>query len=77
MGVGLVLVIAIEFLRGVKGVGYITWYFWEIMVVENMYGGLIIIMVLGILTTLGLQRLERWVIPWQREEQVLPESLEG
>jgi len=77
LGVGLVLVIAIEFLRGVKGVGYITWYFWEIMVVENMYGGLIIIMVLGILTTLGLQRLERWVIPWQREEHVLPESLEG
>jgi ABC-type nitrate/sulfonate/bicarbonate transport system permease component len=73
LGVGLIIVVAIEFLRGEKGVGYITWYFWEIMIVENMYAGLIIIMVLGILTTLGLQRLERWIIPWQREERVTQE----
>jgi ABC-type nitrate/sulfonate/bicarbonate transport system permease component len=67
LGVGLVLVVAIEFLRGEKGVGYITWYYWEIMVVENMYAGLIIIMTLGVLTTFGLQALERWLLPWQKE----------
>jgi NitT/TauT family transport system permease protein len=76
LGVGLTIVIAIEFLRAQKGVGYITWYSWEIMVVENMYGGLVTIMFLGILTTFGLQRLERWVIPWQREERVLTEPPE-
>ena len=77
LGVGLVIVVAIEFLRGEKGVGYITWYYWEIMVVKNMYAGLIVIMLLGVLTTFGLQRLERWVIPWQREERVLPEAAQG
>lgn len=69
LGVGLVLVVAIEFLRGEKGVGYITWYYWEIMVVENMYAGLIIIMMLGVLTTFGLQALERCLLPWQKDER--------
>lgn len=68
LGVGLVLVVAIEFLRGEKGVGYITWYYWEIMVVENMYAGLIIIMTLGVVTTLILQALERLCVPWLRED---------
>jgi len=77
LGVGLVIVVAIEFLRGEKGVGYITWYYWEIMIVKNMYAGLIVIMLLGILTTFGLQRLERWVIPWQREERPLSETAQG
>lgn len=77
LGVGLVIVVAIEFLRGEKGIGYITWYYWEVMIVKNMYAGLIVIMVLGILTTFGLQRLERWVIPWQREERELPETVQG
>jgi ABC-type nitrate/sulfonate/bicarbonate transport system permease component len=77
LGVGLVIVVAIEFLRGEKGVGYITWYYWEIMIVKNMYAGLIVIMLLGVLTTFGLQRLERWVIPWQREERELPEAAQG
>ncbi len=59
---------AIEFLRGEKGIGYITWYYWEIMVVENMYAGLIVIMLLGVFLTMILQAVERLCIPWQREQ---------
>jgi NitT/TauT family transport system permease protein len=69
LGVGLVLVVAIEFLRGEKGVGYITWYYWEVMVVENMYAGLIVIMLLGVFLTMLLQAVERWCIPWQQDER--------
>ena len=32
-----------------------------------MYAGLIIIMVLGILITMGLQFIEKWLLPWKRE----------
>lgn len=77
LGVGLVLVVAIEFLRGEKGVGYITWYYWEIMIVENMFAGLIIIMILGVLTTFGLQALERKLLPWQREEKPVADTVPG
>jgi NitT/TauT family transport system permease protein len=76
LGMGLVVVIAIEFLRAQQGVGYITWYYWEVMIVENMYAGLVIIMVLGVLCTYGLQRMERWIIPWQRQEQPMSEVKE-
>jgi ABC-type nitrate/sulfonate/bicarbonate transport system permease component len=77
LGVGLVLVVAIEFLRGEKGVGYITWYYWEIMIVENMYAGLIIIMTLGVVTTFGLQALERRLLPWRREEKSNQDSIQA
>ena len=77
LGVGLVLVVAIEFLRGEKGVGYITWYYWEIMIVENMYAGLIIIMTLGVITTFGLQALERRLLPWQQEEKPTRDPVQG
>lgn len=77
LGVGLVLVVAIEFLRGEKGVGYITWYYWEIMIVENMYAGLIIIMALGVITTFGLQALERKLLPWQRDDKPAQDPVQG
>ncbi|HIC89123.1 MAG TPA: ABC transporter permease [Anaerolineae bacterium] len=74
LGTALIVIVAVEFLRAKKGVGYITWYYWEVMVPAKMYAGLVVIMTLGILFTFGLQRLERWIMPWQREER--PEAAE-
>lgn len=65
LGTALIVIVAIEFIRAKKGVGFLTFYYWEVMVTDKMYAGLFVIMFLGALLTYGLQRLERRIMPWR------------
>ncbi|MEZ4734509.1 MAG: ABC transporter permease [Caldilineaceae bacterium] len=65
LGTALIVIVAIEFVRARKGVGFMTFYYWEILSTEKMYAGLVMVMILGVLLTYGLQRLERVIMPWQ------------
>ncbi len=66
LGTALVVIVAVEFVRAKTGVGYLTFYFWEVMMPAKMYAGLIIVMVLGWALTAILQWIEKKVMPWQR-----------
>lgn len=67
LGTGLIVIIAVEFLRAKTGVGYLTFYYWEVLQPEKMYAGLVVVMLLGVLLTAALKWLERLVMPWRRE----------
>ncbi len=67
LGTALIVIIAIEFVRSTTGVGYLTFYYWEILSPDKMYAGLVIVMILGVGLTAGLKWLERVVMPWRRE----------
>jgi ABC-type nitrate/sulfonate/bicarbonate transport system permease component len=66
LGMALIVIIAVEFLRAEKGVGYLIYYNWEILAPEKMYAGLITVMLIGILTTLVLKLLQYLALPWKR-----------
>jgi ABC-type nitrate/sulfonate/bicarbonate transport system permease component len=66
LGTALIVIIAVEFLRAKQGVGFMTYYYWEVLVPEKMYAGLVVVMALGVLLTYTLQWVERKVMPWQR-----------
>lgn len=65
-GTAMIVIISVEFLRAKQGVGFITFYYWEVLNPEKMYAGLLVIMLLGVLLTYLLQWLERRLMPWQR-----------
>ncbi len=67
LGTALIVIISVEFLRAKQGVGYMTFYYWEVLNPEKMYAGLLVVMVLGVLLTYALQWLQRKVMPWQRD----------
>jgi NitT/TauT family transport system permease protein len=67
IGVGLIVVVAAEFVAARSGIGFLIWTSWEVMRVENMFVGIIVITVLGLLSTLALKELERLALPWRRE----------
>jgi len=67
LGTALIVIISVEFLRAKQGVGFITFYYWEVLNPEKMYAGLVVVMILGILLTYLLQWIERRVMPWQRD----------
>jgi NitT/TauT family transport system permease protein len=67
LGTALIVIIAVEFVRARTGVGFLTFYYWEILAPEKMYAGLVVVMLLGVLLTAGLKAIERLVMPWSRE----------
>jgi len=69
LGTALIVIIAAEFVAAQYGLGYLVWFSWQTLLTENMFAGLIVIMILGALFTGGLQIIEHWLMPWEREER--------
>jgi ABC-type nitrate/sulfonate/bicarbonate transport system permease component len=67
IGIGLVLIAVAEMVGAKSGLGYLIWSAWSTFAVEEMYVGLFAIAIIGFLITLGLNELERVIIPWKAE----------
>lgn len=67
LGVGLALIlIAIAEMIGAKtGIGYMIWNAWQILTVDTMYVGLLVIALLGFVFSVALDALEKRLVPWQ------------
>jgi len=59
-----IAVVAIEFVCANKGIGYMSFYYREILFTDKMYAGLVVVMLLGVLLTKDLQWVEKRIMPW-------------
>ncbi|WP_121629083.1 ABC transporter permease [Tropicibacter alexandrii] len=66
LGTAMIVIISVEFLRAKQGVGYMTFYHWEVLVPEKMYAGLVVVMILGVTLTGLLHWLQKRLMPWKR-----------
>jgi ABC-type nitrate/sulfonate/bicarbonate transport system permease component len=66
LGTALIVIVAIEFLRAKIGVGWVVYYHWQVGIVDKMYAGLFVVMLMGIVLTYGLQWLEKRLMPWRK-----------
>ena len=66
IGTALNVIVAIEFIRAKTGLGYLILYYWEIMVTEKMYAALLLVMLLGAALTGLIEKIQEWVMPWQK-----------
>jgi NitT/TauT family transport system permease protein len=67
LGIALLVIVGAEFVASNKGIGYLIWISWSTLAVTKMYVGLVIIALLGLLSTSGLERLRRWLMPWAQD----------
>lgn len=67
VGMGLILIAISEMVGAKTGIGFMIWDAWQVLSVETMYVGLIVISILGFLLTLLLNEIEGWVLPWKSE----------
>jgi len=67
IGIGLVLIAVAEMVGAKSGLGYLIWSAWSTFAVEQMYVGLFVIAIIGFLVALGLNELERVIIPWKSD----------
>lgn len=65
VGLGLILISLSEMVGAKSGLGYMMWNAWEILSVETMYVGLIVIAALGVLFSIILNEVERYLVPWK------------
>jgi ABC-type nitrate/sulfonate/bicarbonate transport system permease component len=65
LGVGFIVTVAVEMVAAKHGLGGFLWHSWQILRIEEMYVALMLIGLLGILVTYGLEALANWLMPWQ------------
>jgi NitT/TauT family transport system permease protein len=65
LGLGLMLIAIAEMIGSKSGLGYMIWNAWELLSVEQMYVGLLVIAFLGYVISLILTELERKLVPWK------------
>lgn len=63
-GLALLGVIAGEFLAASDGIGSLTWRYWQIYQIDNMYATLAVIAAMGFLLTTALLRVQRRFFGW-------------
>jgi NitT/TauT family transport system permease protein len=67
LAVSFIVLVASEFVASKTGIGYLIWNSWELLQVDTMFVGIVTVGVLGLITSVLFQELERKVIPWKAE----------
>jgi ABC-type nitrate/sulfonate/bicarbonate transport system permease component len=62
----LVLVIAVEFTAAQEGLGAFLWTAGQTFAAKNLFSGFVVIGAIGWILTYGLERIGRWLMPWQQ-----------
>ena len=65
LGVGFIVTVAVEMIAAKHGLGGFLWHSWQILRIEEMYVGLVLIGFLGMIVTYGLETLAERLMPWQ------------
>lgn len=64
-GMGLILIAISEMVAANDGIGFMIWNAWQVLTVDTMYVGLLVIAILGFVFSFVLDEIERWLIPWK------------
>jgi NitT/TauT family transport system permease protein len=66
LAVSFVVLVAAEFVASKTGLGYLIWNSWELLQVDYMFVGIVVIGILGLITAVLFQEIERKLIPWKQ-----------
>ena len=65
LAVSIVVLVAAEFVASKSGLGYLIWNSWELLQVDYMFVGVVVIGLIGLLTSVLFEELESLVLPWK------------
>lgn len=69
LGFSLIVVIAVEMVGAQDGLGQFLWQNWQILRVSDMYVALILVAILGVLSTSGFEAVANKLLPWRASEE--------
>jgi NitT/TauT family transport system permease protein len=65
LAVSFVVLVAAEFVASKTGIGYLIWNSWELLQVDYMFVGIVVIGILGLISAVAFQEIERKLVPWK------------
>ena len=65
-GSSLLLLVTAEMVSSQSGIGFLIWRAWQLMTVEDMYVGLVVIAFIGITSFWLIDAIESRLLPWKR-----------
>jgi NitT/TauT family transport system permease protein len=65
LGTGLIMIVIAEMVGARDGLGYLVWESWQSFSVTRLYVGLFVIGLLGYLSNIMMEELERILVPWK------------
>ena len=65
LGVALIIIVGVEFVGADTGIGYLIWNSWQLFNINRMFAGLLVLAALGHLSSLGLEAIQRRMVPWR------------
>jgi ABC-type nitrate/sulfonate/bicarbonate transport system permease component len=68
LGLSLITLIAVEMVAASTGLGQVLWSSWQVLAVTDMYVVLVVIAVLGLLTSVGFGFVADRLMPWRTQE---------
>jgi ABC-type nitrate/sulfonate/bicarbonate transport system permease component len=66
LGTSFLVIVAAEFVSADSGIGQLIWSSWQVLQVDRMFVGIVLIGVLGVASTAILQAIETRLMPWRR-----------
>jgi NitT/TauT family transport system permease protein len=64
LGYALIVAVAVEIVAANRGLGAFLWLSWQVLKVEDMYAGFVVIAALGAVLSYGLAALRGRLLPW-------------
>jgi ABC-type nitrate/sulfonate/bicarbonate transport system permease component len=66
-GAAVLTLVAVEFVEGSTGLGYLIWSSWSLFLADQMYVGIVVVAILGAAFTMLVVAIGHRVCPWARE----------
>jgi NitT/TauT family transport system permease protein len=66
VSVTFLILVAAEFVSSKNGIGFLIWNSWQLLEVDRMFVGIVLIGLIGVAAAILLRELERLAIPWSR-----------
>jgi len=66
-GSALLLLVTAEMVSSQSGIGFLIWRAWQLLTVEDMYVGLVVIAFIGVVSFWVIDAVESRLLPWKRK----------
>ncbi len=63
-GVSVLVMVGTEYVEGNSGIGHLIWFSWSLFLASQMYVGIVVVALMGLVFTMIVRALGRRVSPW-------------
>jgi ABC-type nitrate/sulfonate/bicarbonate transport system permease component len=68
VGVAVLMMVGVEFTQSNEGIGHLIFYSWQLFQTPQMYVGIVVVALMGLMLTWLVKWISLLVLPWARDE---------